>query len=296
MRSLVVLFMLVAFPGAEYISTAEACNRCGRSVCLYTKPVAAVAVAPVQAVTQTDVYVVQNNGVAAPLVAQGTSAVVSNGGYQQLAAPLVDVERMLSLQAQFTMALKDVTAQNAGNFSNNLLRVAELQAPAVQRLVNGQTAQMVLQAAGLDDQQSANQTASAVVITNRNGVIETLQIAPEQVQALTTRNTTTTSQYTQSITSTPAAPLAQMQGKYPLVAQFCGKCHGEDVAQPKAGLYLGDDPNVVQAMRAKWFELTDVVGNGSMPPASAPQPTKDQRIALLDELQAIIKAKPAATQ
>lgn len=285
MRSLLagLLVLLIA-------SDASACHRCGRSACLYVKPVVATVAAPVQSVTQTDVYVVQNNA-ATPLVAQGTSAIVSNGGYQSQVLPLFDPNRYVSQRLELQKAVNATGAIENERTNNLVERLVALQAPAVERLAAGQAAQMVLHAAGLSEPNQQAQS-SAVVITNRNGVIQTMQLAPEQVQALTSSITTTTSKFTQSVTTTPAAPLAQVQGKYPMLTQFCGKCHGTDVAQPKGGLYLGDDPNVVKEMRAKWFNVTDAVSSGSMPPATAPQPTQEQKVALLNEMQSIIKAAP----
>lgn len=290
MRSLLFVLLIVGFAGSEFVRTAEGCNRCGRSACLYVKPVVAAVAAPVQSITQTDVYVVQNNA-ATPLVAQGTSAIVSNGGYQSQVLPLFDPNRYVSQRLELQKAVNATGAIENERTSNLVERLVALQAPAVERLAAGQAAQMVLNAAGLSEPNQQAQS-SAVVITNRNGVIQTMQLAPDQVQALTSQITTTTSKFTQSITTTPAAPLAQVQGKYPMLTQFCGKCHGIDVAQPKGGLYLGDDPNVVKEMRAKWFNVTDAVSSGSMPPATAPQPTQEQKVALLNEMQAIIKAAP----
>jgi len=262
---------------------AAACQRCGRSACVYR----AAYVAPVvQQVKQADVFVVQNN-YPQPLVAQGTSAVVSNGGYQSLTLPLFDANQYFSQELQLLKAAGDAQALRSERTSQLVERVAALQAPAVERLAAGQAARMVLQAAGLDPAHNTQGQASAVVISrDASGTLQVQQLSTDQVQRIATRTT-----ITESIGTTERPDLAAVQGKYPMLTQFCGKCHGLDVASPKAGLYLADDANVAAGMKSKFFEIVRSVSQGQMPPAAEPQPDDRQKAAILSEIEQIVVAR-----
>lgn len=79
--------------------------------------------------------------------------------------------------------------------------------------------------------------------------------------------------------------------------QFCGKCHGADLAAPKGGLYL--DAGV--ALSAADFYATSLRlnpqspwmdGDGNlmrMPPEGSPQPTDQQRPLILQAVQSLVK-------
>ena len=98
MRSL--LAILIALVCCQ---SADACNRCGLfgNRCRYVATSTYVAPAAVVA-APTNVYVVQNS-YPQPIVGQGTSAVVGNGGYQSLALPLFDPSQYFSQSLQLTL-------------------------------------------------------------------------------------------------------------------------------------------------------------------------------------------------
>ena len=272
--ALALLLTLVA------IESASACNRCRRNPCVYTKYVAPV----VQQIVadSPDVYVIQNS-YPSPLIPQGSSLYQSTGhSYQGAVLPFMDPNRYFEQELQLLRAANETSAIRSERASALVSRIAELQAPAVERLAAGQAAQMVLQAAGLDPAHNTGGTQQAVVISrDAHGQLQVLPLNAAQV-ALAMKT-----QIKEPIADgAPPPPVAV--GK---LTQFCGKCHGIDVAQPKAGFYLGDDLNVAKGMKAKFFEITQQITARKMPPAKEPQPTNEERAAILDEVQSIILGK-----
>lgn len=287
--------LLIVFVGSAY---ALGCRRCGRSTCHGCGFVTAPYVAPAVAASDTNVYVVQSN-YPQPLVGAGGSPFYSNGpqGFQAGALPLFDVNQFASQQLQLLRAADQTNALQHERMQAFVTRVTELQAPAVERLAAGNAAAMVLTAAGLNPTAPpANGQSQAVVIDrDEQGLIRIQPMTAEQVQSIRVRVQTQTSGPGATL---PAAPPVAGPSEPPpppvpvgagLTAQFCGKCHGLDLASPKKGLFLGDDPNVARAMKNRWFEITNSVGNGSMPPSSDPQPTNEQKVAILNELEGFIK-------
>lgn len=288
MRAFVLLLITLVC-----VDDASACTRCRRfgTACIYAKPVVAAVAPVVQTIESTDVFVIQSN-YPAPLVGQGTSAVVSNGGYQSLTLPLFDPSIYFSQSLQLIRAANDTNALQHERTSSLVERVAALQAPAVERLAAGQAASSVLRAAGLDPAHNMQGNSSAVVINrDAEGRLQVLPLSTEQIQSITSSVSASTSNVTTTIKTTDPQ-LGEATGKFPMLQTFCAKCHGTDVAQPGGGFYLGDDPQVVAAMRSRWFEITDDIGSGKMPKAGSPQPSDEQKARLIDELQAIIKSVP----
>lgn len=261
---------------------ASACSHCRRSPCVYQKAV----VAPIVATPIVNTYVV-NNTYPAPLVAGGSSAYVSTGGYQSATLPLFDPQAYLSSSLELQRAVTG-TMNLASQQANALAqRAMELQAPALERLAAGQAASMVLQAAGLDPKGPQAAAQSFVVRRETNGALHVEPLSAEQIERITLK-------VEAGVKGTSAASTAEptiAAGKYPLLVRFCGQCHGLDQAAPKGGVFLGDDDNAAKWMREHFFDLMQQVDQETMPPASAPQPTRDERAALLNEIESIITAR-----
>lgn len=272
-------------------TSADACNRCGLfgNRCRYvaTSTYVAPVVAAVPSVS--NVYVLQNN-YPAPLVGQGSSALVSNGGYQSLTLPLYDPTAFLSQSLQMVSAGQDYVKLAHSQALASHQRTLELQAPTVERLAAGQAASQVLRAAGLDPAHNTSGQSSAVVISrNADGQLQVLPLQAAEAQAITARLSTSTT-ITSAIATTPQPQAVGTPAS--LLAQFCGKCHGLDIAAPKGGFFLGDDAETAKGMKAKFYEIAQAVGTDkTMPPANAPQPTDEQRAAILTESAEIIRRR-----
>jgi len=279
--TLAIGFAILALTAAD----ASACNRCNRygTACYYYKP---AVVAPVVAPSVSNVYVIQNS-YPAPLVGQGSSSLVSNGGYQSLTISQFDPTAFLSQSLQLVKAGQDAATLAHTQAQATAQRTLELQAPTVERLAAGQAASQVLRAAGLDPAHNVSGQSSAVVISrNAEGQVQVLPLASSEVAKITASSTTITS----SVATTPHPQVVGQPTS--LLGQFCGKCHGLDVAAPKGGLFIGDDTETAKGMKAKFYELAQAVGTDkTMPPANAPQPTDEQRAAILNEVATIIRRR-----
>lgn len=283
LRVSAVVFGLLVLAAAE----ASACNRCGifgrgcryYSASTYVAPVVAAAPA------SQNVYVIQNS-YPAPLVGQGTSAVVSNGGYQSLTLPLFDPTAYFSQSLQLIKAANDTNALQHERTSALVQRVAELQAPTVERIAAGQAASQVLKAAGLDPAHNASGQASAVVISrNSDGQVQVLPLESGEAAKITARLSTTTT--ITGVMSSPAPPQAAA-GDYPLFAKFCASCHGTQLAAPKGGIFLGDDLNVATTMHNRWRNIEKEINSGRMPKGGPPL-TDDEKRGVALELDAMIR-------
>lgn len=269
---------------ASLVAEADACHRCGRSQCVYAAP---AYVAPVVATPTVNTYVINSN-YPAPLVAGGTSAVVSTGGYQSQVLPLFDPQTYLSSSIELQKAVNG-TMSLAFQQGNALAqRSLELQAPAVERLAAGQAASMVLQSAGLEPGKGATAGAQSFVFRREsNGAFHMEPLTTEQVERITLKVEAGTA----AATPTPANGSPMI---YPLIGKYCAKCHGLDLATPKGGVFLGDDPNAAKWARENFFTILQQIRNQKMPPAAAPQPTQDERAGLLSELESIINSSGGA--
>lgn len=285
-------------------SSAEACNRCGRSPCRFVQQVAPVVAAPIVA-TPTNVYVV-NNSYPQPLVAGGSTAVVSNGGLQSQLLPLFDPDRYLSARIELKKADALYAAQESAQLHGLVGQLAALQAPAVEKIAAGQAAIAAGQALSLAlkaTTSTAPQSSGYVLKPDGAGGMSVQALTEPQLAALTATVSTATVT-TGVIPSTPGAaptPLPQIPqaqpptpGKFPLLQKFCGACHGTGVPAPKGGFFLGDDDNVARSMRERFFDVVDSIDTKKMPPAASPQPTDEERAGILNEIQSIIKTRRGA--
>ena len=277
MKQLIALLILLGLA-----ADAEACNRCGlfgnrcRFAVRHHAPVYHAPVAKVITpyVAPQNVYVIQNS-YPAPLVPSGGTQYASTGSYQSIVGNLLDPNAYFAQELALLKAANDTNALRAERSSQLFQRVAELQAPYAEKLATGAAAKMVLDAAGLNSA-TQQQTSNAVVIRrDEYGKLQVSQLSPEQIAAMGGKQP-----------DAPAPP--EPGGKYPLLGQFCSSCHGLNLAEPKSGFYLGDDPAVAKSMREKFFGITQQLRSGKMPPASSPQPTNEQRAGILDEIEQIV--------
>lgn len=249
-------------------------------------PQAVAAVAPVVVAQDVpDVYVVQNNN-PAPLVAQGNTLYRSGGvGLQSAVLPFFDPNAYFQQELELQRAANQTAAMRVDRTNALVERIAALQAPALETFARGQAASMVLSAAGLDDPTSQAQSLGVVITRDSSGQVVVTQISPDQAQAVAQGQYQRTSQV--------QASDAPVSSAWPVTQQFCGSCHGQNRGTPPSGgFYIGDTEMVASVMRDEWFALTNAVSNGTMPPASSPQPSREQRAQILDELQQIISKYP----
>lgn len=277
-------FPLAIFALLVFSQSAEACNRCGRSPCRFVQQVVATPVVAATPIVNT--YVI-NNTYPSPLVAGGSTAVVSNGGYQSQTLPLFDPDRYLSARIELKKADALYAAQDSQQLNSLVDRIATLQAPAVERLAAAQQVSAAGQAVSLAIKATntgAPQSTGYVIKPDGTGGMQVQPLTATQIEQLTVTTTTTQSVTTPQAATAPAT-------KFPMLSQFCAKCHGTELATPKGGFFLGDDDNVAKSMRDRWFDITRSVSKGSMPPADAPQPTQAERAALLNEIESIIVSR-----
>jgi hypothetical protein len=299
MRSLLAAFVaLVLLPQA-----AEACNRCGRSPCRFVQHHAAAVVAAPVVATPTNVFVVQNT-YPAPLVAGGTTGYVSNGGLQSQLAPTFDFDRYASIRLELKRADAVYAAQDSQQLNALADRALALQAPVAASIAEAQRITAAGQAvsATLRATTTAPQSTGFVVAPDGRGGMSVQPLTAVQIQSLTATVATSSNSATSTgdpnhgakpLPQAPAQPLPSL-GKFPLLGQFCGKCHGVDVAAPKGGFFLGDDDNVAKTMRERFFDIVDSIETKKMPPADSPQPTDGERAGILNEIQSLIKTRRGA--
>jgi len=280
-------FLLLAF----LPSLASACNRCGRAQCIYAAKVVApvhhaAAVVAVPHVKQADVFIVNNVYPGQPLVPQGQS--LYSGGqpsYNTGALPFYDPNRHIAGALELQKAMAQTLSQ--ANSETNALsqRFWELQAPTVETVARGNAASQVLRAAGLDPSHNVAGSQQAVVISrDQTGQLQVQQLNTQQVQAITAKVEART-------TITPPAAREPNLAGTSLVTQFCGKCHGTDLAAPKGGLFIAADGSLGPSLRDEFFSITQRMtkpGAGHMPPEGSPQPTREEAAAILDEIAEII--------
>lgn len=266
-KFVIAVLLLTTWP-----SLAEACIRCRRAVCICPKVMPLVA-APVPYLAPPNVLIAQIN-YPSPLVAQGATQYAS-AGYQQTVIPLVDPNIFLSAS---NLLLRDAyngvnlaQARVVGTFN----RVAELQAPAVERLAAGQAAALTLTAAGLGPNAAPPSTNAVVISRDAFGRVQAVPASPELLAA-------------NGYGQTYGAKAAAVAAPYPLLDQFCLRCHGAELAQAKGGLTLGWTDELAAGMEARYFKLAKNINTRKMPPAGSPQPTDEQRAGILAELDAII--------
>lgn len=285
-----IVCLLIVLVSSAY---ALGCRRCGRSNCGggcfgYVKPY----VAPVIAAPDTNVFVVQAN-YPAPLVGQGGSPAYAAGlqGFSQQSLPLLDVNLHLQSQLQLIRAAGDTNALANERFTAMVQRVAEIQAPAVERLAAGSAAAAVLNAAGLNPSVQGVAQSQAVLITrDQAGVIQVQQVDQSAIASMQQRWQAGLKPIDPVPGPNPGPPPEAFPVESSALATFCYKCHGSALATPAKGFRLGDSPELAASMEQKFFKISKHVSAGSMPPADyKPQPTDKDRVAILDEIDAIIQ-------
>lgn len=269
-------------------SEAKACSRCGRSVCVYKQP---VAVQPIVATPVVNTYVINGGQYPAPLVAGGSTAYQSLGSsYQATTLPLFDPQQYLSQSLELQKAVNGTLGLASQQANGLAQRFAELQAPAVERIAAGQAASMVLSAAGLDPQ-AVTSGPRSFVVHQEGSSVRVEPLTAEQMQRITLKATIETKGESAEASSAAKSPGAAEQ-KYPMLGMFCAQCHGLDQAQPKGGIFLGDDDNTARWMRENFFAITQAVASKqNMPPAGARQPTREERALLMDEVESIVSQR-----
>ena len=238
-------------------------------------------------VEKTDVYVVQNNN-PAPLVAQGATSYTATG-YQAAVLPFFDPNAYFEQELQLHKAAERTAALRAERTAALVEKVVQLQAPAVEAVARGQAAAAVLRAAGLDPAHNRGGPTGVLISRDAAGRVTVTQIDPQTAQAVV-KKTTVATQRTVTRRTKPAVNARGIgtTGTYPTVAEYCGKCHGTDRNPPSGGYYIGDSPAVARVLRDTWFELTRRVSDGSMPPAGSPQPSREEKVAIINEIEQMI--------
>ncbi len=278
------------------IGTAWAlgCRRCGRSSCRggcfgYVAPY----VAPVVAAPNTNVFVVQAN-YPNPLIGQGQSPAYSAGpqGFGSQALPFLDVNAYAQTQLQLIKAADQTNAIASERSMAFVQRVAELQAPAVERLAAGSAAAMVLSAAGLNPSvQGVSQSQAVVIEKDSAGNVRVRALEATEVQRIQTNVDNQLRPAPPVATPSPDAPPPIPPEEGANLGRFCYTCHGSGLATPAKGLKLGDTHELAGSMKLRFFDIAKRVKSKTkpMPPADyKDQPTDEERAAILNEIGAII--------
>lgn len=235
-----------------------------------------------------NVFVVQNNN-AQPLVGAGATA-YQPASYSSSVLPLFDPTSYLQSSLELQSAVNATNAAAGQRAAQLVETIVRAQAPAVERLAAGQAADMVLKAAGLDPAYNRSGGASGVVISrDAQGKVSVTQIDPQKAAAYAQQTDTAIQD---GAAGGPVTDLgARPGGNLPTVTKYCGSCHGEDLTDPKGGLYLGSSQRVAEVMRDSWFAITDAVTDKTMPQSQAPQPSDQERAAIIDELRSAIQSR-----
>ena len=256
-------------------------------------------VQPIVATPVVNTYVINGGQYPAPLVAGGSTAYQSLGAsYQATTLPLFDPQQYLSQSLELQKAVNGTLGLASQQANGLAQRFAELQAPAVERIAAGQAASMVLNAAGLDPQAPPSGPRSFVV-HQEGASVRVEPLTAEQMAKITVRATIETKAEggggkAEGNSETPPAGSAETisAAKYPMLGMFCARCHGLDQAQPKGGIFLGDDDNTARWMRENFFAITQAVASKqNMPPAGARQPTREERALLMNEVESIVSQR-----
>lgn len=269
-------------------SQADACWRCGRysTACrYYVTPVASAVAVP----AVTNVFVAQN--VYPSTIGQGaTNYVAQPNSYSAAVAHFFDPNAYLAGVLEVQKDGQRLLASSMTRADGLAQGFATIQASAVEKLAHGQSAALVLNAAGLTYGAETQQASSSAVVvkTDAFGRVQVVPLDPSQALSGKPTNDPTP--------NTPPKPGPSPDGVPgdpndvgALTRQFCGKCHGFELNDPKGGLYLGDDPVVAATMRTKFFDIVQAVSAGTMPPEGQAKPSKEEKARLLNELEAIIK-------
>lgn len=245
----------------------------------------------------------------APIVGQGATGFVSSNSYVgQVAHQHFNFDRYAQQRLELKKADQVTGALDMQRLDQYALQVATLQAPAIEIREKGVALAQGFAALGGTNYPPQQQA----MIVNRDayGKFQVTQISAQQLQSLqgqyggqpVPQQPHYPGETAPQPPGPPPSPVPQpgpTGGQFPLVAQFCNKCHGLNVPNPGKGLFIGPDTNTIAGMKAKWYEITTAVGGGNgkaptMPPTSEPQPSPEERRALISELQAMIGSVPSS--
>lgn len=272
--------IIVGLLAAAMPDYASACNRCGLfgRRCQFAQVqqvhhahhVQQVAfVQPyVTAAASPEVLVVNNqyaspNGAAAFLAPQGQTVYGLQAAAQ---AYTLDPTAVLRQAAELTKGAQSLASQGLSGYNQTASVALQLNAGTNDTIARGIAASSILQSAGLTAPSGQSQT-QALRIYSENGqwkVDQGEQVAA-QIAAKIQR---------QTADSPAAASVGQS-----LVSQHCGKCHGLQLSEPKAGLFFdtGHQLNCKPSLAA-----VRAVMSGTMPKGQ--QLPVDVRESLVKEL------------
>ena len=243
---------------------ADACSRCGRyySACRYYK-----APAPVQQVTYP------NNSINVSYHYQITQIPAQQGSTQYTLRDQFQSYQQVDLAIPASVALAD--------------RYASAGAQVMGIAGQAQQAAAAIQSQALGNHSQALRIAETQVLANAGA-----QYLSALRAGLTANGVSVLNQQVHSGWPQTGGGLQAQQLSTSALNQFCASCHGTGLPQPKGNLYLGTDQQTAGEMKARYFAISERVNAKTMPPPEAPQPTDDQRRALMDEIRAAIKAVP----
>lgn len=264
-----VVFILLAL----VVSDAYACSRCGLfgRRCRFLKAVPVVKAIPV-AQRQDQVIVIQNNN-PLPIAAQGQSYYSSS--YQLAAAQYaVDPAVVLQQAYQLTQGAQTLAAAGLTGFESIATTQLHAQASVTERLAKGIAAEKVLQAADLDTahiQQS--QTLALQIYRDASGKWQVEGVSPKEA-----------AEVTKSVVPTPPTQ-EQPTPTSSILATRCAKCHGLQLASPKAGVYLDGGHPLSGALIVKSLQQ---VRDDKMP-KDEPKLSAQEKGQLMEELLGLLK-------
>lgn len=257
---------------------ANGCNRCGflgrRCTVQQVHHVQQVAyVAPyVAPVASPEVLVVNNqyaapNGAAAFLAPQGNTVYGLQAASQ---AYTLDPTAILRQAAELTKGAQLLAGQGFSGYTQIGTTALQLNAGANDTIARGIAASSILQSAGLSGPTAENQTQAMRIYRDQSG-----QWKVEQGEQVTAQ---ITAKIQQQQPNSPAA----IAGSESLVSQYCAKCHGLQMSEPKAGLFFdaGHQLNCKPSLAA-----VRAVSSGTMPKGQ--QLSAEVRESLIKELLAL---------
>ncbi|MBB74865.1 MAG: hypothetical protein CMJ75_10170 [Planctomycetaceae bacterium] len=101
-------------------------------------------------------------------------------------------------------------------------------------------------------------------------------------------------------TGQPARPFTELAVEYerevlPVLKQFCLKCHSGDAPQGDLDLQRFKTLREVRRGTGTWIQVVELLANGEMPPADAPQPAPRQRKVLQVWAEQYLRAEALAS-
>lgn len=254
----------------------HACNRCGLfgNRCRFVQSHVVeshVQVAPVAAYKAPEVFVVQNNypapnGGAAILAQQGATIYQPNGYQQAAQAYLVNPADVLRQAAELTRAAQKLAGDGLNGYQQTVTSALTLQSTLAEPLIRSQAAAQVLSAAGLNQPPAQQQSLALRITRGLDGQWQVSQADAAQI----------TAKVEQKI---EARPTEQVSSEASVLSAKCASCHGKELTQPKAGLYIDAGIKLDCKTALKSLQL---IKSGKMPKDGTLTP--EEKGAILDEL------------